>query len=128
MDDTPLTPPDSEKTSTGMEPNTAALLCYLFTWVTGLIFLLIEKENKYVRFHAMQSILFGVAVILVGVALFVVARVLNIIPFLGPMMTSVLYFAYWIGSIVLYIVLMVKAYQGEMYKLPVIGDIAERNI
>ncbi len=128
MAETPLTPPESDKTSTGLEPNTAALLCYLFTWVTGLIFLLIEKENKYVRFHAMQSILFGVAIILFGIVLFVLSRVLYMIPLLGGIVTSILYFAYWIGSIVLYIVLMVKAFQGEMYKLPVIGDIAERNI
>jgi len=50
-----------EKTSTGLQENIAGLLCYVLGWVTGIIFLFIEKENKFVRFHAVQSIVvFGV--------------------------------------------------------------------
>jgi hypothetical protein len=45
------------KASTGLEPNVAGLLCYLVGWITGLVFILIEKENQFVRFHAMQSII-----------------------------------------------------------------------
>ena len=48
--------PETKKTSSGMDENVAGLLCYLVGWVTGLIFFLIEKENQFVRFHAMQSI------------------------------------------------------------------------
>jgi uncharacterized membrane protein len=107
---------DEIKTSTGMNQNVAGLLCYLFGWITGLIFFLIEKENKFVRFHAMQSIItFG--------GLTVLFMFLTFIPILGWMLIPVLA----IVQLILWILLMVKAYQGEKFKLPVIGDIAEKN-
>ena len=107
---------DLGKTSTGMQPNVAALLCYLFGFITGIIFFLIEKENKFVRFHAMQSIvIFGF--------FFVLGVVLPFVPILGLLLMPFL----WIVNIVLWIVLMVKAYKGEQFKLPVAGDIAEKN-
>ncbi len=105
------------KTSTGINENVAGLLCYLAGWITGLIFLLIEKENRFVRFHAMQSIItFG--------GLTVLVIILGFIPMLGWILLSIV----WIVELVLWILLMIKAYQGEMYKLPVIGDLAEKNI
>jgi uncharacterized membrane protein len=87
--ETQLGAPESEKTSTGLEQNTAALLSYLFTWVTGLIFYLLEKDNKYVRFHAMQSIFFGIAMVVAGVVLVILTTVLRYVPFIGGM-TSML--------------------------------------
>ena len=105
------------KTSTGMNQNVAGLLCYLAGWITGLIFFLIEKENRFVRFHAMQSIItFG--------SLTVLFMVLGFIPILGWMVMPIL----GILQVILWIVLMVKAYQGELFKLPMIGEIAEKNI
>lgn len=127
MAETPVTPSESQKTSTGLEQNTAALLCYLFTWVTGLIFFIVEKDNKYVRFHAMQSILFGAAVAVGAILLFVVVMVLNQIPILGGVLALLLDIAFYVGVLVVWILLMVKAYQGERYKLPFLGDTAERN-
>jgi uncharacterized membrane protein len=103
---------DLGKTSTGMQPNLEALLCYLFGFITGLIFYLIEKENKYVRFHAMQSIV-------VFAVLFIAGMVLMFIPLINLL--------FWLAEFVLWIVLMVKAYQGEKFKLPIAGDIAEKN-
>ena len=103
-------------TSTGMDQNVAGLLCYLAGWITGLIFFLIEKENKFVRFHAMQSIItFG--------GLTMLFMVLGFIPILGWALFPIL----GIVQLVLWILLMVKAYQGEQFKLPVIGDMAEKN-
>jgi uncharacterized membrane protein len=105
------------KTSTGLNQNVAGMLCYLVGWITGLIFFLIEKDNKFVRFHAMQSIItFG------GLTMLFI--VLGFIPFLGWMLFPIL----GILQLVLWILLMVKAYQGEQFKLPVIGDLAEKNI
>ncbi len=98
---------DRGKTSTGLQANVEALLCYLGGWVTGLIFILIEKENSFVKFHAWQSI--GVSVAMM---------ILSFIPLINI-------FA-WILSFVLWIFLMWKAYQGQMLKLPVIGDFAEK--
>jgi uncharacterized membrane protein len=104
-----------DKTSIGLTENVAGLLCYVLGWVSGFVFILIESENKFVRFHAMQSIIvFGVISIVGGV--------LGWIPFIGT-------FFSWVISIVafiLWIVLMVKAYQGTRYKAPWAGDLAER--
>ncbi|MFC1865296.1 DUF4870 domain-containing protein [Chloroflexota bacterium] len=102
------------KTSVGLEENVAGLLCYVGLWVSGLIFMLIETENKFVRFHAAQSIIvFG--------SLSVIGVVFGWIPFfswfMGPLVGAL--------GFVLWIVLMVKAYQGILYKLPVAGDLAE---
>jgi uncharacterized membrane protein len=107
---------DLGKCSTGMQPNLAALLSYVLGFVTGLIFYFVEKDNKYVRFHAMQSII-------VFLALFVAQIILGMIPVLG----WVLSFFIWLGGFILWIILMIKAYQGEYFKLPIAGDIAEKN-
>jgi uncharacterized membrane protein len=103
------------KSSTGMNENLAALLSYVLGFITGIIFFVIEKESKFVKFHAMQSIL-------VSAALMVLSFVLGFIPFIG-----------WIAlillgpvSFVLWIILMVKAYKYVWFKLPVVGDIAEK--
>jgi uncharacterized membrane protein len=102
------------KTSTGLQENVAGLLCYLGVWVTGIIFLILEPKNRFVRFHALQSIVtFG--------GLTVVGFIFGIIPYFGWMINVVVP----VLGLILWIVLMVKAYQGESYKLPVAGDIAE---
>jgi len=108
---------EAAKSSTGMAPNVAGLLCYLAGWLTGLIFFLIEKENRFVRFHAMQSIMtFG--------GLTVLYIVLTFIPVIGWMLLPIV----MLLQLVLWILLMVKAYQGQMFKLPMVGDMAEKQI
>jgi len=103
------------KTSTGLEENIAGLLCYVALWISGLVFFIIEKENKFVRFHALQSIIvFGV--------LCLASIVLGWIPFIGWVINWLI----WILILVLWIVLMVKAYQGEKFKLPWAGNLAEK--
>jgi len=103
------------ETETGIKENVAGLLCYVLTWVTGIIFLIIEPKNKTVRFHAFQSIVvFG--------ALNLAWIIFWWIPFLG----WIIGFIVWIGGLILWIVLMVKAYRGEKYKLPIAGDMAEK--
>ena len=107
---------DLGKTSLGMETNVAAFLSYLLGFITGIIFYVLEKENKFVRFHAMQSILvFG--------SLFVLAIVIGIMPFMGWALVNII----WVLGIILWVILMVKAYKGEYFKLPIAGDIAEKN-
>ena len=102
---------------TGLEPNVAGLLCYLFGWISGLIFFLIEKDD-FVRFHAMQSIItFGAITVLS-----IIFGILFLVPFVGAILGAIL----WIGTIILWILLMVKAYQGERFKLPIVGDLAEK--
>ena len=99
-----------------MQENVAGLLCYLLGWITGLIFLLIEKESKFVRFHAIQSIVvFG--------AYTVLSIILRLIPVIGWILGIIL----GIVAFIIWIIMMVKAYQGLKYKLPVSGDIAEKH-
>jgi uncharacterized membrane protein len=107
---------DQGKSSTGLQANIAALLCYVVGWISGLIFFLIEKDNKFVRFHAFQSmVVFG--------GLTVISFVLVFIPVIGWALLPVMY----IVEVIVWVILMVKAYQGEKFKLPVAGDIAEKN-
>lgn len=104
----------TEKTETGINENLEGLLCYLLGWLTGIIFYIIEAKNKFVRFHAIQSIL-------VFLPLSVILFIVGFIPFIGWILSII------IGIIIfiLWIVLMFKAYKGEKFKLPVVGDIAE---
>ncbi len=107
---------DLGKTSLGMEANVAALLSYLAGFITGIIFYVLEKENKFVRFHAMQSILvFG--------ALFILSVILRMMPFIGWALMNLI----WVLEVILWVLLMLKAYKGEYFKLPITGDIAEKN-
>ena len=97
-----------------LSPNITGVLCYLGIWVTGIIFFILEQKNKWIRFHAAQSIVvFGG----LGIAL----GILHWIPFIGWFFTVVI----WIIGVILWIILMSRAYNGERYKLPLAGDIAE---
>jgi len=111
------------KTSMGMEPNVAGLLCYVLGWLTGLIFFLMEKENKFVRFHAMQSIVVFGAYTVIGIVL----QIITFIPYLG-FLFLLLWTLIGITAFVLWIILMVKAYQGQKFKLPWAGNFAERQV
>jgi uncharacterized membrane protein len=106
--------PEPARSSTGLDPNIAGLLCYLLGIITGIVFLVIEKENRDVRFHAYQSL--GTFVIL-----FVLSFVVGFVPVIGAFVAFLLSPV----SLILWIVLMVKAFQGERFKLPVVGDWAE---
>ena len=105
----------TEKNASGLDPNVAAALSYALGWITGILFLLTEPANTFVRFHAMQStIVFG--------ALSVACVLLQMIPLLGMLIAVVIVIPL---SAVLWLLLMFKAYQGERFKLPFAGDMAE---
>lgn len=108
----------TEKTASGFDANMAAALSYLVGFVTGIIFLLVEKENKFVRFHAMQSTLFFLGVIIVDV-------LLQVIPLLGFL---IVVFVVIPVSAIVWLIMMYKAYQGEEYKLPLVGQWAADRI
>jgi len=118
---------DLGKTSTGIEANVAALLSYVAGWITGLIFLLIEKDNKFVRFHALQSIVLFGALTAVWIILSVLSAIFLFtrLYFFFPLF-RLIGILLWLFSLVFWIVLMVKAYQGEKFKLPIAGDIADK--
>ncbi len=108
---------DLGKTSSGLQPNVVGLLAYLMGFVTGLIFLLTEKDNRFVRFHAIQSICLSGAALVAEV-------VVGFLPVIG-WIASLLVNGVWIA---LWIVCMIKAYQGEWFRLPVAGDIAAQQV
>lgn len=113
--------PSSSPQGSGLAPNVASLLCYICGIVTGIIFLLIEKDNKDVKFHAWQSIFMGVT----GIALWVVIVIFSLVPYIGFLFVIVGWLAL-LGLGILAIVAMIKAYQGERWKIPFIGDMAEK--
>jgi uncharacterized membrane protein len=108
----------TEKTSIGMDANIAAALSYLVGFVTGVIFLLVEKENKFVRFHAMQSTLLFAGIVVIDI-------LLQLVPILGAL---VVIFVVIPASAILWLLLMFKAYQGEEFRLPLVGDMAAERI
>jgi|WetSurMetagenome_2_1015567.scaffolds.fasta_scaffold204669_2 uncharacterized membrane protein len=110
---------ETKNTSTGLPQNIVALLSYVVGWITGIIFLLLEPDNKFVRFHAIQSIIvFGFITVLSAIW----GYFLGWVPILGILINI----AIWGLTFALWIVLMFKAYQGDRYKLPVSGELAEK--
>lgn len=108
------------KTSMGLDENIEGALSYFLGFITGILFLLLEKDNKFVKFHAVQSII-------VFIAMFVVNMVIGII--LSITITGLFLFPLiYLAEMILWIFLMYKAYQGKMFKLPVIGDVAEKQM
>ncbi|HSA59815.1 MAG TPA: DUF4870 domain-containing protein [bacterium] len=111
---------------TGLAPNIASMLCYICMPITSIVFMLMEKENKDVQFHAWQGTTFGVGWIVVVVALNILTMILgSIASFLGVIM-SILVPVLGLAVFVLWIICLVKAYQGERWKIPYIGDFAEK--
>ena len=111
-----------------MAENVAGLLCYIFGWITGLIFLLIDKR-PFVKFHGAQSIAFNIAIIAVWIVFWIVVAVVTFITALMHFPIGFLTIFLWpvigIGIFATWIYLMVKAYQHEKFKLPIIGNIVE---
>jgi len=102
----------AEKTGLGLPKNTAAALSYVLGWLTGIVFLLIEKD-PFVRFHAMQSII-----------VFGALTIINFIPLIGWILSPLVL----IVGFILWLLLIYKAYQGEEFKLPVVGDFAKKQL
>jgi uncharacterized membrane protein len=127
-------PVQTAKSSTGLDENIAALLSYVATWVTGLIFFLIEKDSRLVRFHAMQSILLGatMAVVLIAIWLLsiisvvVIGQISGLLSFVINILLGLVSFVLIAGLLVAVIICLIKAYQRQYFKLPVIGNLAEK--
>ena len=102
-----------EGSSTGLDENVAGFFCYLLGFITGILFLLVEKKSSFVKFHAMQSTI-------TFLSLFVISILFGWIPIIG-----LLIYPIWILSLILWLILMVKALRGERYSLPIIGKMIE---
>jgi uncharacterized membrane protein len=102
------------KTSTGVSVQISCLLCYAAGFIGGVIFFIIERENRLVRFHALQSMVTFGGLLLCNL----------IIPFIPLIGWGIVPFV-WLVQCVLWILLMVKGYRGEYFKLPLAGDLVE---
>ena len=111
---------------TGLAPNIASLLCYICLPITSIIFLVIEKEDLDVRFHAWQGTAFGVAYLLVIFALQIVAAILGAIASVLGVIVGFFVPLIGLAAFILWIVCLVKSYQGERWRIPVIGDFAAK--
>lgn len=111
----------------GMTDNVAGMLAYV-TIIPAILFLVIEPYNKsrFVRFHSFQNIFLHVAGLVLWIALFIVSAVLAVIPILGHVVAFLLWLCLSVGLLIVWIMLLLKANQGHMWKLPVIGDMAEK--
>ncbi|HVP79913.1 MAG TPA: DUF4870 domain-containing protein [Thermodesulfobacteriota bacterium] len=98
------------KSSTGLDENVAGFFCYLLGFITGIVFLVVEKESGFVKFHARQSTI-------TFLGLLVLMIVIGWIPVLNILI--------FVLSLILWLILMVKALRGEKYRLPVVGKLAE---
>lgn len=104
-----------EVSTTGLDANLAAALCYLLGFFSGILFLVIERDSRFVRFHAYQSLL-------TFAALFVISVGTLLVPLIGPLVgyfLPIVTFALWV-------ILMVQAFRGNRFKLPWVGDWAEQ--
>jgi uncharacterized membrane protein len=98
-----------------LTPNVAAVLCYVVGWVSGIVFLVLEQKNRFIRFHALQSIIvFG--------TLTVAGAILGAIPVIGAGM----HWAIFVFGFVLWLILIIKAANGELFKMPWAGNLSER--
>ncbi len=114
---------DYDLTELGIGESLEGALCYVFGPVTGLLFLVMEQRNTFVRFHALQSIIASVVFIVINIFL----TGMSTIPFMGWIMLIISSLISFIGVLV-WIFLILKAYRHERFRLPIIGDIAEKNV
>ncbi len=133
MPEIPSTEPElipTGKVAGGLEPKVAAGLACVFPILGGVIFLVIEKRNKFVRFWAIQSLLLGLLAFAVGIIFFVAHFVLGHLPLIGTLMSWILGFLYhWvfrIAWVVVYIISIVKAFSNQEWEIPILGKIARQ--
>ena len=130
----PASPVSATKSSTGLDENVASLLAYVFGLVSGLIFFFIEKDSRLVRFHGMQSTLLAGVFWIGEVALWILSTIIVLIisqvsGLLGTLVWAVLMllsFVLGIAALIGWVMCMIKAYQGQYFKLPVLGNFAEK--
>jgi uncharacterized membrane protein len=121
-------PPAISATSAGLQENVAAALCYLLGVLTGILFLVLEPYNRnpLIRFHAFQAIFAWIAAIVIGIVLNLLAFAITALPFIGWLIDILVWLAFSLGCVGLWLYLMYKAYNKERVVLPVIGALAEK--
>ena len=118
-------------TTTGLPPNVAAGLAVLFSFISGIIFLVVEKRSQFVRFWAMQSVLVGVGLFAFNVASWILGAILAHIPFVGwfaALFLGLVGLLVGLGAFVLYVVMLFKAFSGEEWTVPGLGPTVRQTL
>ena len=105
---------EREKSSTGLDENIAGFFCYLFGFITGIVFLVVEKKSSFVKFHAMQSTITFLSLLVISLIIGWIPIINLLTPLIG------------ILGLILWLLLMIKALQGQKYLLPIVGKMAEQ--
>lgn len=110
----------------GLSPNIASFLCYFCPPITSLLFLFLERDNKDVRFHAWQGTLFGGGWMALVIVLEILSHLLGmLVGFLGTLIVLLVPLI-WLASLVIWLMALVKAFRGEQWRIPYLGDIAAK--
>ena len=123
--------PASIADGTGLAPNIAAAICAALPLIGGIIFLVLEKKNAFVRFWAMQSVIFGGVLVGVSVALQIASFILVHIPILGWLILLLLWIAsmaLWLGSLVVWVITIIKAFSNVEWEIPFLGKLARKQL
>ena len=115
----------NKKSSTGLEPKIACLLAYIFSWLGGLIIYILEKENKFVKFHALQALIIGILEVLCIIVISI-SVILGWIPYIGWFLFSWLGYLAAAGCWVFAIIALVKAFGGERYYIPFLRGLMDK--
>lgn len=121
--DGPSVPPSSS----GLAPNLAGALSYVLGIVTGVLFLVIDRDRPFVRFHAVQSIVFSLAYLGLWIGVTVLGLVLEIIPVVGWLVGLLLTVAVGFGGFVLWLYAMYQAFQSREWEMPGLGTLVRRH-
>ena len=123
-------PPPPAAVPLGLEENLASALCYLLGLLTGALFLVLDpyNKNRTIRFHAFQAIALHVGAIAVFIGIMIIVGVLHFVPFLGTFLAMILYPVASFAVLILWLMLMYKAYNKERWVLPIVGEWAERQV
>lgn len=113
----------NKKSSTGLDPKVANLLAYLFGWLGGLIIWLLEKENRFVKWNALQALILGIVEV---VCILVISFILGLIPYIGW------FFFSWIGWVlagvcwIFAIIAIVMGFQGKTFRIPGVSSLTDK--
>lgn len=111
---------------TGLEANVAGALSYILGALSGILFLVIDGERPFVRFHAMQAITVTVAMVVLSIVLMMVGAVLAVVPIIGWLIGLLLSLGLSAGGLILWLYLMYRAWQGDEWEVPVAGKWARQ--
>ena len=126
--ESPLATPSTAATDSGLAPNLAALIAVLFPPLSSVIFLFLEKRNAFVRFWAMQGVVLGGAAIIFGIISAVIGTILGHILFLLGWLWFLVASLVNLAFVVVWIVMIIKAFGGQEWEVPVLGPIARQQL